>query len=59
VDTVGVHATIPNAERLRVNIDVTFHALACELITLDTMDQAGGWGLWVCGFVCGILRFKG
>ena len=54
MDTVGVHATIPNAERLRVNIDVTFHALACELITLDTMDQAGGWGLWVCGFVCGI-----
>ena len=41
VDTVGVHKEIANAERLRVNIDVTFHALACELITLDTLDQAG------------------
>ena len=41
VDTVGVHKEIPNAERLRVNIDVTFHGLSCELITLDTMDQAG------------------
>lgn len=36
-----MHKEIANAERLRVNIDVTFHALSCELITLDTMDQAG------------------
>ena len=41
VDTVGVDRLVPNADRLRVHIDVTFHALACELITLDTMDQAG------------------
>ena len=41
VDTMGVDRVTPNAERLRVSIDVTFHALACELITLDTQDQAG------------------
>ena len=31
VDTMGVDRVTPNAERLRVSIDVTFHALACEL----------------------------
>jgi hypothetical protein len=41
VDTLGVDRLTPNATRLRVSIDVTFHGLACELITLDTLDQAG------------------
>ena len=41
VDTMSVDRVTPMAERLRVHIDVTFHALACELITLDTQDQAG------------------
>jgi hypothetical protein len=41
VDTMGVDRITPNAERLKISIDVTFHALACELITLDTQDQAG------------------
>ena len=41
VDTVGVHKELANAERLRVHVDITFHSLACELITLDTLDQAG------------------
>jgi len=41
VDTMGVNKFESNAERLHVHVDVTFHSLACELITLDTLDAAG------------------
>ena len=41
VNPLGVHEVIPNAERLKIDIDITFHSLACNLITLDTADKAG------------------
>ena len=41
VDTMGVNKFESNAERLHVYVDVTFHSLACELITLDSLDAAG------------------
>ena len=41
VDTMGVHKFESNAERLHVYVDITFHSLACELITLDSLDAAG------------------
>ena len=33
VNPLGVHEVIPNAERLKIDIDITFHSLACNLIT--------------------------
>jgi hypothetical protein len=41
VNPLGVHQTLPNAERLKIDVDITFHSLACNLITLDTSDRAG------------------
>jgi len=41
VNPMGVHSVTPNAERLKIDIDITFHSLACNLITLDTADKAG------------------
>ena len=41
VDTMGVNKVTSNAERLHVYVDITFHSLACELITLDSLDAAG------------------
>lgn len=41
VNPMGVHNVTPNSERLKIDIDITFHSLACNLITLDTADKAG------------------
>ena len=41
VNPMGVHSVTPNAERLKIDIDITFHSMACNLITLDTSDKAG------------------
>lgn len=41
VDIMGVNKVNANSERLHVYVDITFHSLACELITLDSLDAAG------------------
>ena len=41
VNPLGVDKIIPNAERLKIDIDITFHSLPCNLIALDTADKAG------------------
>jgi len=41
VNPLGVDRHVPNSERLKIDIDITFHSLPCNLITLDTSDKAG------------------
>ena len=42
VDATGLDAkTSANSNRLHVEIDITFHQLPCDIINMDTMDQAG------------------
>jgi len=41
VDKVGINKQVANADRMKINIDITFHSMACDLIALDTSDKAG------------------
>jgi hypothetical protein len=41
VDKQGINKYVANAERMKIDIDITFHGMACDLIALDTSDKAG------------------
>ncbi len=41
VDKHGINKHVANAERMKIDIDITFHSMACDLIALDTSDKAG------------------